>query len=240
MTKANYSRGIAAAVFLAAFASTALGYSKTGSMTLDQNSYSSGVGGEFTAISTTLNPTQLGYSTEAQVKIGSQTGFGTFCLEYQEKFTPGTTYSYSISNTIINNPKEVLTIGVAWLYEEFATGVLNGYNYTNTADRLEDAGELQDTIWWLEGQDYSNGKSPEPTNIFTTDVLNKFGTVLKAEADNDGVYDVAILNMGAPPGYDNQAQLILNPTPVPEGGTSIMLLGMALGGLAVVRRKLPA
>ncbi len=254
---------MAAAVLLAAFGPSAFAFTNTGTVTLYQNSYSYGNGGEFTAISSTLDPTSLGYSTKAQVTInGKGTGFETFCLEYTQEFNPGTAYNYGISNAAIaggpassgsgsnyragsSSGSDPISIGVAWLYTQFAAGTLNGYNYTNTASRLIDAGELQQTIWWLEDENYSNGSSPKPNNIFTTDVLNMFGTALAAEANNNGAYGVAVMNLGSSAsGYPYQDQLILYPTPttnrlpVPDGGASVMLLGLALGGIAMARRKL--
>ena len=77
-------------------------------------------------------------------------------MEYNEHFTPGSSYYYGISQGAINggvsggNP-DPISRGTAWLYLQFATGNLQGYNYTGPNGNLS-AGALQDTIWWLEGE----------------------------------------------------------------------------------------
>jgi hypothetical protein len=132
------------------------------------------------------------------------------------------------------------------LYSQFAQGTLAGYNY-DTADsgRQNSAAALQKTIWWLENENYSSGASPDPGNIFSSAVLSEFGSLADARADAMGLYGVSVLNMGdAVTNYKYQDQLILTPPPssglptIPDGGNSLLLLGLALGGLAWMKRRL--
>ena len=59
-------------------------------------------------------------------------------------------------------------------------------------------------------------------------------------ADSGGLYDVAVLNLGSYPDYPKQDQLVISRSglSVPDGGTTLLLMGVALGGLSMLRRKL--
>ena len=107
-------------------------------LTLDYGSRHSGDGGEFNASSSDFNPAAMGYATQTIYNAGHpNTGFETFCVEYNEHFTPGLTYYYGISQGAINggvsggNP-DLISKGTAWLYLNFAQGTLAGYNYAWT------------------------------------------------------------------------------------------------------------
>jgi hypothetical protein len=203
------------------------------SLILDLGPYHSGVGGEFNAYSTTLNPISLGYSSMTMLDNGHGLGFQTFCVEYNEHFNPGGTYNYTISQAAIHggvpggsNP---LSLGTAWLYLHFAEGNLTGYNFANGANRTTNAGQLQDTIWWLEGQ----RPDPGATNPFEQLVISQFGSATNAMADNNRFYGVAVLNLYYLNGSLSQDQLVL----VPDGGTTAVLLGVGLLGLFLFNRK---
>ena len=203
------------------------------SLILDLGPYHSGVGGEFNAYSASLNPTALGYSPLTMANVGHGMGFETFCVEYNEHFTPGGTYNYTISQAAIHggvpggsNP---LSLGTAWLYLQFAEGNLTGYNFTNAANRTTNAGQLQDTIWWLEAQ----RPDPGATNQFRQLVISQFGSATSAMADNNGFYGVAVLNLYFPDGSNAQDQLVL----VPDSGTTAVLLAGGLLGLLLFHRK---
>ena len=207
-------------------------------LTLDYGSRHSGNGGEFNASSADFAPLAMGYDPKAIYNAGHpNTGFETFCVEYNEHFTPGSSYYYGISQAAINggvsggNP-DPISRGTAWLYLQFATGMLQGYNYTGPNGNLS-AGALQDTIWWLEGE-----RADDPHNIFSMAVTNQFGgDPMTAMADNNGTYGVSVLNLWSDIDhrYVAQDQLILT---VPDGGSTVMLLGLGLLGLVVGRWKL--
>ena len=136
-----------AAVFCAAsagFADTITLYAGPGYSGANGNPYQNGQGGEFTAITSAGVP--VGYSSLATYTLGGtgQTGFQTFCVEGGNNdvyFTPGTQYTYQISDQIKGGPKGTLdlTVGAAWLYSQFATGQLT--NYYGAANRYTLAGD---------------------------------------------------------------------------------------------------
>ena len=143
-------------------------------LTLDYGSRHSGVGGEFNAYSPDFAPLAMGYDpTKTIYNAGPGAGFETFCMEYNEHFTPGSSYYYGISQGAIDggvsggNP-DPISRGTAWLYLQFAHRHLRD---TTTPDQMAtSAGALQDTIWWLEGE-----RADDPHNIFSMAVTNQFG-----------------------------------------------------------------
>lgn len=202
---------------------------------LDLGTHQFGVGGEFNAYSTTLNPVTMGYSPLAIANVGHGVGFETFCLEFNEEFVPGGTYNYAFNTAAVHGGvpggSDPISLGTAWLYLNFAKGTLAGYDFTNALnDRTADAGELQNTIWWLEGE----AGDPGSSNPFRNLVLTQFGTGAAAMADNTGFYGVGVLNLTYLNGSLSQDQLRL----VPDGGSTAMLLGLGLLALFLPSLKL--
>lgn len=137
------------------------------------------------------------------------------------------------------------------------------YDYAGGEGAREaDANELQRAIWYFMGPDVGVGEETgagqpaNPTedgpNPFKTLVLKVFNDEIAARqanfASGDRAYDVQVLNLWTEGhegenGYQRQDQLILigdgyGPPPVPDGGLTVALLGMALTGLASVGRRL--
>jgi hypothetical protein len=220
-----------------------------------------GYGGEFTAITgdyslpTTDGATvgeaelkSLGYVANTISTAGSTSeyGFDTFCIQQTVTYHAGTQYYYSTSDTF--TPDGPLSAGVAWLYEQFATGVLSGYAYT-TGSRPTSSAELQSAIWYLQGETPYNGytTSTISSDPFIVDVVSQFGTLTKAEAaDAAGGYDVAVMDLTSGnngTGTAEQDQLILIPGgqgsgSVPDGGTTVCFLGLVFAALAFLRHRL--
>jgi hypothetical protein len=200
---------------------------KANSVVLTQGSYSYDVGGEFTA---TTSQSFLNNYVPSTIVNG---GFETFCIETTVDFTPGSTYSYNLSNT--DSQGRQLTEGAAFLYYKFAKGTLTGYVYNNGAQRQTDAGLLQAAIWWLQGnQTYSDGNYQIPNtsnNPFYALAVNTLGSINATNANN-GKYGVDVLQMwdGRTPA---QNQLVL----VPDGGLTAGLLGMGLVGMFLVQSR---
>jgi hypothetical protein len=217
-------------------------------LVLDLNTpYQNGDGGEFKALDNgSVGGTFAlhGYaSTTSTGASGALTSFDTFCVQDgadDVTFSPGTKYGYSVSPNILGGPLDprALNQGVEWLYMEFATGKLAGYDFSNSSgQRWTDAGELQNEIWFLEGEISSAGAS------------NPFAADLAAAGTLSGNYGVEVLNLwvinsdGVATG-PAQNQLIYNnggfggngnPN-VPDNGMTIALLGVSFLGLALFRR----
>jgi hypothetical protein len=179
---------------------------------------------------------------EGKSKVGMK--FDSFCIEKNEYFTPDGTYFVEtpldmsadkggVGATAHGDP---VSVGTAWLYSNFARGQLTGYVYGSYLS----ANELQNAIWMLEGEIdvnagnafYSLASSTLGTSVLTTDAV-------------DGQYGVWAMNLwtaresNGNGGYSYsgyvQDQLYYR---TPDGGLTIALVGLALGGLAVLRRRM--
>jgi hypothetical protein len=78
------------------------------------------------------NPSMYSYGNggEFQAVTSDNGTFQTFCIDESRTFTPGVTYNYFISDGIYKGAdKHPITIGTAWLFNEFNTGHLSDYNY---------------------------------------------------------------------------------------------------------------
>ncbi|MDM7995940.1 MAG: hypothetical protein QUT30_09690 [Acidobacteriota bacterium] len=195
--------------------------------------YFSGSGGEFniTALSTDFS----GYVNNYAAVAKNNGGFETFCLETNEYVDIPKNYFASIDAYAIQGgsggPKpDPISVGTAWLYQQFALGTLTGYNYTPGVDRASSALLLQQTIWYLEQESVVAPAS----NPFYDAVLAKFTTLALARADYKGS-SVAVLNLYADSAHTihKQSQLIY----LPDGGASVLLLGLGIGSLALLSRK---
>lgn len=217
--------------------------------------YQTGVGGEFTLYSTALAGIISGYTPLAQDQwnvTGTTPNFQTFCVEGNEYIYPNTTSYVSFSGVSFDG--DTLTKGAAYLYAQFASGGNFGGNatYNYGVGRSTTAAELQDAIWALmagqEGQTAANNSS----NPFLIAAEDEFGgTWAGADAAGGAGYDgVYILELWADNGpvdvqsasTAQQDQLIWEGSPppspsVPDGGTTMTLLGIGLFGLVIYRRR---
>jgi len=222
---------------------------------LSDNLGNGSYGGEFTAITgkyssatSTTALTNLGYVVGKSISTaGGEYGFDTFCLQQTVDVHNGATNYYELTDTL-NPDGPNLTVGAAYLYEQFATGLLPTADYTSATD----IAEIQNAIWYLQGEPEFNGytTSNNPFLESTGILVGKFGSLTAAKAaDSLGGYDVEVMALNTENnglGSAVQDQLILipptngNPKPVPDGGMTVCLLGLAVSGLALVRRKLLA
>lgn len=221
------------------------------------NNYRTGVGGEFTLVDTGYDLSA--YTSDTSGIIGADS-FQTFCIEYNEYISKGQQVNVSLSSSAVmggantgpdvpgGNPDPV-SIGTAYLYSQFAAGTLAGYDYS-LAGRQASAGQLQNAIWYLEGE--RSLTQIGGSNDFVTLAINMFGAVdndtddsLNGAARNaNGDYNVSAVNIvRASDNYRRQDQLYVAPggVTVPDGGASALLLGLALVGLAggqvAIKRK---
>jgi hypothetical protein len=209
--------------------------------------YQTGVGGEFTFRIDAADAGLLsGYSTAASSQTEnfvSGPSFQTFCVEGPEYIYPNATYTVQL-NHITQYGNVPLTRGAAWLYSQFAQGILGGYNYTG--NREATAGLLQNAIWAFMGQE---GQVMDLTNPFEAAAAAAIGQAALDSVAAVGEYGVYVLNLWdttTNPGRTNPAQDQLiyapqvnpNSVGVPDGGTTAMLLGIAFAGTAFVSRKI--
>jgi hypothetical protein len=202
---------------------------------LDATSYYPGLGGgEFTA---TTSENFLGNYAPSATAYG---GFETFCLETGVEFSPGTLYYYTLGNVTQPNPGNsqagsglTLSQGTAYLYYQFGKGLLSDFDYTPGAGRMADDNLLQAAIWALQGgQSYGGYPTPITDNKFYNDALNALGGGVLDPNTNP---NVVVLQVWTNPDDTGPAQnqLVL----VPDGGLTVSLLGGALIGLQILRRK---
>ena len=211
-------------------------------VTLYQNlsNYSYGVGGEFSAqpdaALLSANPASAGYAPATADLTAVNPYFQTFCIEVAEEFTPGTVYNVTINDKALYNGGQFpagdpITFGTAWLYSQFAAGTLSGYDYTYGNGRTVSAGDLQQAIWYLQGEVTSlvNGGA-DGTAFYNTAASALGGTINNAA---NGAYGVVALNLWVPNedgsnGAAAQDQLMVIPetSTVPE--PSVVSFGLLL------------
>ena len=202
---------------------------------------------------------QDGKEIGTQVVVGGLKAFESFCLEYNEYLEQGRLYSATVGLAAIGggvggavNGQDLISRGTAWLYSQFARGTLADYIYTPLGSgptggydgRKDSAKQLQDAIWYLENE-ITLSSTGISANLFLQQVKNQFGDLANAAADSQPYeFGVAVLNLKADVagqnytqnysnGLNAQSQLIY----VPDGGTTLLLLGMGMGGLAMVSRR---
>jgi hypothetical protein len=193
------------------------------------------------------------------VSVVSAGSFETFCLETGVNVNLGGSYYAGLSQTtagIGTGSGLALSLGAAWLYQQFALGDLTTanhdyYDYANNQagvnSRNADAGMLQAAIWALQGgQSVSGWPGPLSSNPYYQEAITHFGSLTSADAAENGSLGVSVLVLTNCSGNGiSQNQLVYtgtpttNGTPTPDGGTTATLLGMSLGGLSLfgLRRK---
>ena len=205
-----------------------------GTLNFGASTYQNGNGGEFNAVTTGLG------------------SFATFCIEAQEHIgqPPSGPYTYTINTGAVSGdlgasavdphtglPMDNISLGTAWLYSQFRAGALTLDTGTGSyfdANRLVNAGLLQNAIWYLEDEGGQNNGYV----VLAETVLSK--TELQLKADANGAYGVVALNLFDANGNRMQDQLALTVDPpvlVPEPSAGVLIaFGLAALGLGLRRR----
>jgi hypothetical protein len=203
--------------------------------------YQIGSGGEFTMITDAGVAAMLGgYSNGVTMNIlGYPGSFQTFCAERNEYITAHTTYDVTLSSVTVFSARP-LTIGAAYLYQQFATGQLMDYNFTDSPlGSRAGFNAVHGTAFELQRAiAYFMGEYPfDQYNIYMNGVVP-----LLPGADPFGTYTgthVRILNLWAPgqphdPAHAYQDVLVLTEAPEPS---TFALASLGAAALLAFRRR---
>jgi hypothetical protein len=195
--------------------------------------YGQSPGGEFTVTLAASDAGDPVFQTILNSYDASTTvngGFETFCI--------------SSTTGILGNPQDAtltpngVVVGTAWLYSQFVKQApALGYDYTPGAGRVASAWALQNAIWELQGTtvyDYTAAAG------YFNMAVAFFGSAALAEVAANGAYGIDAMDLTYvnPNGGRVQSQPML--VAVPDGGVTAILLGLALGGIGLVSRKIRA
>jgi hypothetical protein len=208
--------------------------------------YQEGSGGEFTLNDIPDDWLDLsGYVEGTTSNFGPAgiTSFQSFCLERFESIVGNTTYDASLAGQTTSG--DPLSQGTAFLYQQFAMGTLAGYSYDDGDNDFTDAEAdarrasallLQNAFWWLENEIWLANPVANP---FLALVAAEFGSVGNGQLNaNLALYGVQVLQLRTLPNFgDAQDVLFFSPARVPDGGTTLALMGFALLGIAILARR---
>jgi hypothetical protein len=226
-------------------------------------------GGEFTAVlsgNTALNTYELAnYSSKAEAKLSNgSTGIETFCIEINQVFSPGTSYNAQIENAVVpGGPDSYIALGTAYLYSQFAMGTLSDFTYSTSGTGRElTSDELQDAIWYLQGEITSSGKvsvsgseiSTVNDSLYTFNALTdpfillaeeaiekstNSAALAAIEANGNGAYNVLALDLTGSKGQTAQDQLIYCPVPEPAtvAAGAILLFPLGFSTIRALRKN---
>lgn len=179
-----------------------------------------GVGGQFTA-------TVAGYPS-----------FQTWCLEINNSFAGGYDYNYTLGQATHDNPpgSSPLKLGTAWLVAQWNDGAFGSSLVV---------GEFQAALWYFQNQNFGTGlgfgtwgNGAPSLDIYTALAISALGGSLNAFSASNGAYGIQVIETSQivgnsyPPDTGGQDWVY-----VPDGGTTIMLLGLGLTGLALCSRR---
>jgi len=211
--------------------------------------YYAGNGGEFTIRTdggVGLLLSNSAYDAKARGIKGYTESFQTFCVEGGEyvaqpmKITVSTTFVDESTGAVTGSGSHAVKGGLtygdnlnpqtAYLYYQFAKGVLSNYNYTAGANRNASAGSLQNAIWYLEGESSSLNAQAK---LWVQDAVNATGVAYQTYSPTgtptwgNTIGDVRVLNMYTLSNGLAQDQLYVIPAPAAIG---LGMIGLGLVG----------
>lgn len=163
---------------------------------------------------------------EFKVYKSGQYLFDTFCLETDEYFNYGADLVVaSITENAIaggsGGPEpDPIDPRTAYLYYHFRMGDLKDYNYSDPNGRVNSANDLQQAIWYIEGE------TPGVNNYFVELAQSKIES-----GEWSGLGNVRVMNLTDAVGNKKQDQLVLVPEP-----STLLLLGSGLLALGLLMR----
>ena len=223
----------------------------------------SGNCGEFTAFCSGGNNYCQDYSSQCQINNNGQEGFQTFCCEMTTPLCTGQSCNATVCNSIISGPgsSTAITVGTAYLYSCFSQGILQGYNYKTGTGRETCADELQDAVWYFQGEINSGNVNDTSCSLYKFNLYNPdsdpfialckklFGSkCTESDVTYGNNFGVCGLNLTCTVNGKLQYcqdELCYCPTaPVPEPATfaagAMLLVPLGISGFRAIRKKLSA
>lgn len=225
--------------------------------------YYQGRGGEFTIYSDTswgsrgLLLSNSAYDLDTKGQDGNLESFQTFCLEAGEFVNQPMNIWVSESSTTISyvygsgshawwggvaGVGDDLDYETAWLYTQFATGNLFGYDFDSSGGyasltRAQTGSALQRLIWNIEGEDGGIGVASGSSFMdvtLTGDQAKLIGEwqTLFDRSGWSGIGNVRVLQMKTTCDGRAQDQLFLVPVP---GAILLGMIGLSAAGLKLRR-----
>jgi hypothetical protein len=178
------------------------------------------------------------YEGHYQFKVGSGAAtYGTFCVELNEYFNPGSTYTvksidpYASGGGVggVTGGIDPLSDATKWLFYHYLAKDIQ----TATGSAENDY-SMQLAIWKLE--DELGASTQGYLNEYNADaVAQDYVSDAMASGSAGAGFDVMVMNLVSSDGSNAQSQLV-GAAPVPEPGT-MMLLGFGLFVLAVYGKR---
>jgi PEP-CTERM motif len=168
--------------------------------------------------------------------------FITFCLEFNEHFSYGGTYDYTLSDSARNggvsggNPDPVDN-ATKWIYAELLTG---GYSSIAAFGSGDVGGRVQEAVWFIEGEREKTDISDASFALANYALAHQTWSKFSAKG-----YQVYAMNLTNPDGSPAQDQLAMTSpapgtttSPVPEPATLVLFgSGLLFTSRQLIRRK---